>query len=261
MKRLWETRWGPDPPFARVIFFAMEVLAIELLNTSDFQIVENITEREIQKSTSLNSRMVLRCTNTPTHQVSGLSQYHGRGDTTMVQIYWARENSNVQYFRRIFFHRFASSKKKPLATLSPFRMRQQEQESMRAYIHRFNARVFPNLLISTFIQGLRLRDLFNSLVKKPSVSRTWWLRRKNILMWRKRRQIGWKNPNEPSEYKEKLGQTILRLFMLEAILLHSIENEKYWALKICEKIHLIQWPKESDKGPRGLPSNMYCDFQ
>lgn len=55
-------------------------------------------------------------------------------------------------------------------------MKKQEQESSRAYVHIFNAKVLEipsttsDLLISTFIQGLKSGDLFNSLVKKPPAS-------------------------------------------------------------------------------------------
>lgn len=50
-------------------------------------------------------------------------------------------------------------------------MKQQEHEHLCAYTHRFNAKVIEvsstilDLFIRTFIQGLKLGDLFNSLVK------------------------------------------------------------------------------------------------
>lgn len=81
-----------------------------------------------------------------------------------------------QYFTRIFLHRFASFKKQPLTTLSLFGMKQQEKESLHAYLKNFNAKVveFPSatsdFLINTFIQGLRAGDLFNLPVKNPSTS-------------------------------------------------------------------------------------------
>lgn len=71
-----------------------------------------------------------------------------------------------QDFRRMFSYRFASSKKQPLTTLSLFTMKQQNQESLRAYVHRFNAKMVqvpsatPDLLISTLVQGLKPEDLF-----------------------------------------------------------------------------------------------------
>lgn len=80
----------------------------------------------------------------------------------------------LQDFSRVFLQRFASSKKQSLATLGLFSMKKKEHESSCAYLQRFNSNVVevsfatPDLLIYTFIQGLRLTYLFNSLVKKFS---------------------------------------------------------------------------------------------
>lgn len=39
-----------------------------------------------------------------------------------------------------------------------------------------------------------------------------------------------------------------------------LKMNKFWALEICEKWHLIKRPRGSDKGPRGPPFDRNCDF-
>ncbi|XP_073131435.1 uncharacterized protein [Henckelia pumila] len=72
--------------------------------------------------------------------------------------------------------RFASSKKYQKTYLSLFVMKQQDQETLREFIQRFNGAALevptatPDILISAFTQGLKGGEFFKSLVKKPQSS-------------------------------------------------------------------------------------------
>ncbi|XP_073291060.1 uncharacterized protein [Primulina huaijiensis] len=72
--------------------------------------------------------------------------------------------------------RFASSKRHQRNYLSLFVMKQQETETLREFIRRFNDAALdipdasPDIIISAFTQGLRGGEFFKSLVKKPPSS-------------------------------------------------------------------------------------------
>ncbi|XP_073017784.1 uncharacterized protein [Primulina eburnea] len=75
-------------------------------------------------------------------------------------------------FQKVFLHHFSSSKKYKKTEFSPFEVKQSPEESLRAYIRRFN-RVsldVPTCATETkttaFTQGLREGEFFRSLIKK-----------------------------------------------------------------------------------------------
>ncbi|XP_073017915.1 uncharacterized protein [Primulina eburnea] len=79
-------------------------------------------------------------------------------------------------FATAFLHRFASSKRHQKNYLSLFVMKQQENETLREFVQRFNSAALeipaatPDIMISAFTQGLRGGEFFKSLVKKPPSS-------------------------------------------------------------------------------------------
>ncbi|XP_073063731.1 uncharacterized protein [Primulina eburnea] len=79
-------------------------------------------------------------------------------------------------FSAAFLHRFASSKRHQKNYLSLFVMKQQEAETLREFVQRFNNAALeipaatPDTMISAFTQGLRGGEFFKSLVKKPPSS-------------------------------------------------------------------------------------------
>ncbi|XP_073064019.1 uncharacterized protein [Primulina eburnea] len=79
-------------------------------------------------------------------------------------------------FSVAFLHRFASSKRHQKNYLSLFVMKQQEAETLREFVQRFNNAALeipaatPDIMISAFTQGLRGGEFFKSLVKKPPSS-------------------------------------------------------------------------------------------
>ncbi|XP_073277696.1 uncharacterized protein [Primulina huaijiensis] len=79
-----------------------------------------------------------------------------------------------EMWREIWMLRqFASSKKHQKNYLSMFVKKQQESETLREFIQRFNGTTLeiptasPDIMISDFTQGLRGGEFFKSLVKKP----------------------------------------------------------------------------------------------
>ncbi|XP_073063707.1 uncharacterized protein [Primulina eburnea] len=79
-------------------------------------------------------------------------------------------------FSAVFLHRFASCKRYQKNYLSLFVMKQQENETLREFVQRFNSAALeipaatPDIMISAFTQGLRGGEFFKSLVKKPLLS-------------------------------------------------------------------------------------------
>ncbi|XP_073033901.1 uncharacterized protein [Primulina eburnea] len=79
-------------------------------------------------------------------------------------------------FSAAFLHRFASNKRHQKNYWSMFVMKQQENETLREFVKRFNSAALeipadtPNIMISAFTQGLRGGEFFKSLVKKPPSS-------------------------------------------------------------------------------------------
>ncbi|XP_073049399.1 uncharacterized protein [Primulina eburnea] len=87
--------------------------------------------------------------------------------------------NSIRYFvdfSAAFLHRFASSKKHQKNYLSLFVVKQQEAETLREFVQRFNNAALeipaatPDIMISAFTQGLRGGEFFKSLVKKPPSS-------------------------------------------------------------------------------------------
>ncbi|XP_075521370.1 uncharacterized protein LOC142554592 [Primulina tabacum] len=75
-------------------------------------------------------------------------------------------------FQKIFLHHFSNSKKYKKTDFSLFEVKQSPEESLRAYIRRFNRVALdvpscaPETKITAFTQGLREGDLFRSITKK-----------------------------------------------------------------------------------------------
>ncbi|XP_075475712.1 uncharacterized protein LOC142510077 [Primulina tabacum] len=75
-------------------------------------------------------------------------------------------------FQKIFLHQFSNSKKYKKTAFSLFEVKQGQDETLRAYIKRFNRVALdvpacaPETKTTAFMQGLWERDLFRSLTKK-----------------------------------------------------------------------------------------------
>lgn len=73
----------------------------------------------------------------------------------------------------MFLHHFASSRKHQKSTITLFSIKQQMEESLRAYVKRFNTAMLEvpaaseEIKISAMTQGLREGDLFRSLALDP----------------------------------------------------------------------------------------------
>ncbi|XP_075474704.1 uncharacterized protein LOC142505554 [Primulina tabacum] len=93
-------------------------------------------------------------------------------------------------FSAAFFHRFSSSKRHQKNYLSLFVMKQQEAETLREFVQRFNSAVLeipaatPDIMISAFTQGLRGGEFFKSLVKKHPLSYDDWKTPNGIGGWK-----------------------------------------------------------------------------
>ncbi|XP_073017729.1 uncharacterized protein [Primulina eburnea] len=83
-----------------------------------------------------------------------------------------RSIQSFEGFRDTFVHHFSSSKKYKKTAFSLFEIKQSGDESLRAYIRRFNKASLevpacaPETKTTAFTQGLREGDFFRSLVKK-----------------------------------------------------------------------------------------------
>ncbi|KAL0448292.1 UNVERIFIED_CONTAM: hypothetical protein Slati_1385600 [Sesamum latifolium] len=81
----------------------------------------------------------------------------------------------VEHFQlsTIFLYQFARSKKCQKSAINLFEVKQEENETLRAYIECFNQAILEvpathlEVLISAIMQGLRNRPLLESLAKKP----------------------------------------------------------------------------------------------
>ncbi|KAL0448593.1 UNVERIFIED_CONTAM: hypothetical protein Slati_1415700 [Sesamum latifolium] len=79
-------------------------------------------------------------------------------------------------FSSLFQHQFSSSKKYQKSIISLFGIKQEDNETLRAYVQRFNTTILDVLtihqevLVSAFTQGLRGGPLFESLAKKPTTN-------------------------------------------------------------------------------------------
>ncbi|XP_073279553.1 uncharacterized protein [Primulina huaijiensis] len=75
-------------------------------------------------------------------------------------------------FQKVFLHQFSSSKKYKKTDFSLFEVRQGQDETLRAYIKRFNRVALevpacaPETKVTAFMQGLWEGDFFRSLTKK-----------------------------------------------------------------------------------------------
>ncbi|KAL0406265.1 UNVERIFIED_CONTAM: hypothetical protein Slati_3940400 [Sesamum latifolium] len=78
-------------------------------------------------------------------------------------------------FNSLFQHQFASSRTYKKSTINLFGIKQEEKETLRTYVQRFNTAVLEvptphqEVLVSALIQGLRGGPLFESLVKRPAI--------------------------------------------------------------------------------------------
>ncbi|KAL0434018.1 UNVERIFIED_CONTAM: hypothetical protein Slati_2736100 [Sesamum latifolium] len=78
-------------------------------------------------------------------------------------------------FISLFQHQFPSSRKYKKSAISLFAIKQDERDTLRAYVQRFNTVVLEvpaphqEVLVSAFTQGLRGGPLFDSLAKRPAV--------------------------------------------------------------------------------------------
>ncbi|KAL0290499.1 UNVERIFIED_CONTAM: hypothetical protein Sangu_2571700 [Sesamum angustifolium] len=76
----------------------------------------------------------------------------------------------------LFQHQFASSKKYCKVAISLFRVKQEENETLKACVSRFNTAIFEvptahkEVLVNAFTQGLRGASFFESLAKKPTTN-------------------------------------------------------------------------------------------
>ncbi|XP_073314739.1 uncharacterized protein [Primulina huaijiensis] len=75
-------------------------------------------------------------------------------------------------FQKVFLHQFSSSKKYKKTAFSLFEVKQGQDETLRAYIKKFNREALevpacaPETKVTAFMQGLWERDFFRSLTKK-----------------------------------------------------------------------------------------------
>ncbi|XP_073300266.1 uncharacterized protein [Primulina huaijiensis] len=75
-------------------------------------------------------------------------------------------------FQKVFFHQFSSSKKYKKTAFSLFEVKQGQDETLRAYIKKFNRVALevlacaPETKVTAFMQGLWEGDFFRSLTKK-----------------------------------------------------------------------------------------------
>ncbi|XP_075524546.1 uncharacterized protein LOC142556952 [Primulina tabacum] len=75
-------------------------------------------------------------------------------------------------FQKVFLHQFSSSKKYKKTAFSLFEVKQRQDETLRAYLKRFNRVVLdvpacaPETKTTAFMQGLWEGDFFRSLTKK-----------------------------------------------------------------------------------------------
>ncbi|KAL0457977.1 UNVERIFIED_CONTAM: hypothetical protein Slati_0424900 [Sesamum latifolium] len=96
------------------------------------------------------------------------------GTTDPIQHIRKFENA-VLLHSSLFQHQFASSKKYQKSIISLFGVKQEDNESLRAYVQCFNTTILEDptahqeVLVSAFTQGLYGDPLFESLTKKPAV--------------------------------------------------------------------------------------------
>lgn len=73
----------------------------------------------------------------------------------------------------MLLYQFASARRQPRAALTLYNMRESENESLRAFLKRFNQEalevptVTPEVKINALTNSLRDGKLFSSLTKKP----------------------------------------------------------------------------------------------
>ncbi|XP_073152973.1 uncharacterized protein [Henckelia pumila] len=169
-----------------------------------------------------------------------------------------------------------NSKKHPTTTLSLFAIKQQGQEDLRAYIHRFSALALEvptattDLLISAFTQGLTTGDFLKSLKKKPSSTYDELLARvekygnlDEIQVSRLNRGID--KPPSPKDTMipntpQKMGPAPRPELLGQFTSFTPLRMSKTQALRICEEKRLLQRPPWSEQGPRKPKSDKYCDF-
>ncbi|XP_073270439.1 uncharacterized protein [Primulina huaijiensis] len=119
----------------------------------------------------------------PNFRQSNVGEYDGHADPEEhlgrfenAALLHQYSDGSFEDFSTAFLHRFASSKRHQKNYLSLFVMKQQEAETLREFVQRFNSAALeipaasPDIMISAFTQGLRGGEFFKSLVKKPPSS-------------------------------------------------------------------------------------------
>ncbi|XP_075515888.1 uncharacterized protein LOC142550695 [Primulina tabacum] len=244
MERLREERNEPPPPLllARGIPFSAEILAIELPQNFRFP---NVGE----------------------YDDSGDPEEHLSRPGTI---------KTFQDFGRAFLHQFASSKKHLLTALSLFNVKQQEQESLRDFVKRFNKMVIdvpsatPDILISAFTQGLRGYNFFKSLVKKPPATFEELLARAEKYMNVEEVQMARKSEPKasakatqdvrPTDLMPRVGRFEPPTLLGQFAAYKPLKVNKARAFELCDERQLIRRPRSSDRGPRNPRSERYCGF-
>ncbi|XP_075497954.1 uncharacterized protein LOC142535740 [Primulina tabacum] len=265
IERLREERNAPPPPplLARGIPFLAEILATELPQNFRFPNVGEYDGSGIRKSIYPGLRTRHYCTNTQTRS----SWFNLLRPGTI---------KTFQDFARAFLHQFASSKKHPLTALSLFNVKQQEQESLRDFVKRFNKMVIdvpsatPDILISAFTQGLRGGDFFKSLVKKPPATFEELLARAEKYMNVKEVQMARKSEPKasakatrdvrPPDLVPRVGRFEPPTLLGQFAAYTPLKVNKARALELCDERQLIRRPWSSDRGPRNPRSERYCGF-
>ncbi|KAL0278050.1 UNVERIFIED_CONTAM: hypothetical protein Sradi_7300400 [Sesamum radiatum] len=78
-------------------------------------------------------------------------------------------------FSSFFPHQFASNKKYMKSSINPFGIKQEEKETLMAYVQRLNiatlevSTTYEEVLVNVFTQGLRRGPLLESLAKKSTM--------------------------------------------------------------------------------------------
>ncbi|XP_073152599.1 uncharacterized protein [Henckelia pumila] len=179
-------------------------------------------------------------------------------------------------FSKSFLYHFASSKKHPTTTFSLFAIKQREHENLKAYIRRFSALALevpmatPDLLISSFMQGLDTKDFLKSLIKRPPETYEELLARAEKYVNMEEIQVSWaavkrERPKSPKNNRvpnnnSGMGQPFRPALLGEFTSFTPLRMSKVRALQICDDRKLTQRPPWTENGPRNRQSDKYCHF-
>ncbi|KAL0454828.1 UNVERIFIED_CONTAM: hypothetical protein Slati_0822000 [Sesamum latifolium] len=127
-------------------------------------------------------------------------------------------------FSSLFQHQFASSEKYQKSIICLFRVKQEDNETLRGYVQCFNTTIFEvptahqEVLVSKFTQGLRRGSFFKCLAKIPAINfldvLVWaekymnledaWLVRRNNRNRRRENELSSSSRNNPLDLKRAL---------------------------------------------------------